>query len=107
MDERHVANVMGAGSSPVGIVFLRFHVKISAFVRPISMNKDEKRQFDAICQKLPINRQKELIDFAEKGEASQEFMKFLESNKNCQEAVDIAFHAAMRELREFGRTLSQ
>ena len=47
----------------------------------------------------------EFVRFVQEGEASDDFLAYLDANRDCQKAVDMAFEAQARGLEDLGQAL--
>ena len=50
---------------------------------------------------IPAKYHSEFIKLTETGEASDEFLDFVDSNEDCQKALDIIIEEMVREIMEF------
>jgi len=62
---------------------------------------------DSLLEQVPARYRTEFSKFLDAGEASPEFLAFLDSDSDCQKLVDIAMTQQASELRGFVKALAQ
>jgi len=87
-------------------VSVEFHKDLRALLQQFSA--DDLERFAELWSKVDAQMRSAFVAFVVTGDDPDgRFLRYLDGNKDCQEAVDLAFAAHIDSLRDLGKSLSE